>query len=392
MLGIRAFMIHINKTIKTRRPIVVLAVTNDVATDHRVHKIAQSLTQMGFDVRIAGRKRSYSLPVNCPGVSVKRFKLWFNKGPLFYANYNLRLFFHLLFTRYHVLVANDLDTLLACYLAAKIKRKPVVYDSHEYFTEVPELINRPRIQRVWRKIEKSIVPKLTHCYTVSPGIADLYHQKYHTRFKLVRNFPSNTLNRPSLTDYKPPFPTDMPIILYQGAVNLGRGVEEAILAMKNLENVRLVIVGDGDKYDTCRQLAIDEQLCDKVLFTGRVSPDELALITPFATIGLSIEKDMGLNYRFAMPNKLFNYIQAGVPVLASSLPEIKNIVSSYNTGLLINETTPKTISAGIQHMLNSPADIEKWKAGCLKAGKILCWENEEKTLKSIYSAFLPDSF
>jgi glycosyltransferase involved in cell wall biosynthesis len=379
-----------DKTLKEARPKVAMAVTNDLATDNRLQKIAQTLTKMGFSVTMTGRKFKHSLSVHCPGVASKRFSLWFNKGPQFYANYNLRLLFYLLCNKYDVFVANDLDTLPACYVAARLKRKPIVYDSHEYFTEVPELINRPRTQRIWEKIEKNIVPKLKHYYTVSQGIADIYNKKYNANFILVRNFPNKTSNEKQ-GKFHPPFPTDLPVVLYQGAINLGRGVEEAILAMKLLDNTRLVIVGAGDKFENCRQMVQNEDLSSKVILTGRITPDELSKITPFATIGLSIEKDLGLNYRFAMPNKLFNYIQAGVPVLASSLPEIKNIVNTYDVGFIIDETTPEKIATGVKHMLNSPAVMKRWKTNCKIAGESLCWENEEKTLKAIYQDFLPES-
>lgn len=377
-----------NNRINSKPPKLVLAVTNDLATDIRVQKIAQTLNGMGFSVTMAGRKLPQSLPFLCKGIASKRFSLWFKKGALFYANYNIRLFFHLMFNHYDVIVANDLDTLPACFIASKLKQKAIVYDSHEYFTEVPELINRPRIQKIWEVIEKSMVPKLKHCYTVSPGIAKIYHEKYGNNFKLVRNLPPKTNNKISTDTPVLPFAANVPFVIYQGAINLGRGVEEAIKAMKHVENLQLVIAGDGDKYQECQQIVRNENLADKIIFTGRISPESLAQITPRALIGLSIEKDMGLNYRLALPNKLFNYIQAGVPVLASSLPEIKNIVKTYNVGILIDDVTPENIAAGLKKMMSSPQLLNEWKANCKKAGNELCWEKEEETIKNIYRDLL----
>jgi len=377
-----------NNTINSKPPKLILAVTNDLATDIRVQKIAQTLLTLGFKVTMAGRELPKSLPFRCEGIASKRFKLWFNKGFLFYANYNIRLLFYLLFHRYDVIVANDLDTLPACFIVSKLKRKPIVYDSHEYFTEVPELINRRRIQKIWERIEKLIVPKLKYCYTVSPGIAKIYNEKYGNNFKLVRNLPKKTNSQNNIENPNLPFAADVPFIIYQGAINLGRGVEEAIMAMKHIENVRLVIAGDGDKYEECQQIAQNENLTNKIIFTGRISPEELAKVTPYATIGLSIEKDMGLNYRLALPNKLFNYIHAGVPVLASSLPEIKNIVNTYNVGSLINEVTPENIASGINMMLASPQKLMEWKENCKTASNELSWENEEETIKELYREVL----
>jgi glycosyltransferase involved in cell wall biosynthesis len=365
---------------------VVMAVTNDLVSDNRVHKIAITLMDIGFEVTLAGRKFPSGKINLARPYRTRRFSLWFNKGPLFYANYNIRLFFYLLFNRFDVIVSNDLDTLAACFYASRIKQRPIVYDSHEYFTEVPELIGRPKVKRIWEKIEKNILPKLTHCYTVCQSIADIYNTKYGTSFRVVRNIPLK-LNNFKNEDYIPPFPTEKPVVIYQGAVNLGRGIEEAILAMHQLENINLVIIGSGDLIEECKKIAEDEGVTDRVIFTGRIPFEELSMVTRFATIGLSIEKDMGLNYRYALPNKLFDYIQSEVPVLVSQLPEIKRIVNEYSVGLVINETSPEAIAIGIKMMISEDDLYRQLKENCRKAKEVLCWENEREVIQSIYYPF-----
>jgi glycosyltransferase involved in cell wall biosynthesis len=367
---------------------LLMAVTNDLVTDNRVHKIALTLTRMGFSVTLAGRKFPSKKKLPEREYKTRRFSLWFNKGPLFYANYNLRLFFHLLWTRYDVIVANDLDSLVACYFASKITRKPIVYDSHEYFTEVPELIDRPKVKKIWEKIERTIVPHLTDCYTVCQSIADIYTEKYHVPFKVVRNVPSLISTKTKIEAITPPFPTNKPVVIYQGAVNLGRGIEEAILAMHQLENVILAIIGSGDLLEECKKMVADQQLTSKVYITGRMPFNELQQLTSLATIGLSVEKDMGLNYRYALPNKLFDYIQSEVPVLASSLPEIKRIVEGYTVGRVIANTSPGEIADGIQFMLNNSELYQEWKKNCHQAKSELCWEKEQNNIQFIYERFL----
>lgn len=366
---------------------LAMAVTNDLVTDNRVHKIALTLTSMGFRVTLVGRKYPSKSKLERP-YYIHRFSLWFNKGPMFYANYNIRLFFYLLFKRFDVIVSNDLDTLVACFYASRITRKPIVYDSHEYFTEVPELVNRPKVKRIWERIEQIIVPQLSEGYTVCQSIADIYHKKYQTPFKVVRNVPSLFPVKLSDKAFIPPFPLNNPVVIYQGAINLGRGIEEAILAMHHLENVTLAIIGIGDHFESCRKLVIDEGLSGKITIIGRVPFSELQKITRFATIGLTVEKDMGLNYRFALPNKLFDYIQSEVPILASSLPEIKRIVEDYSVGYIISDTTPENIAKGITTMLNEVESYQQWKDNCRKAKKELCWENEQKVINSLYERFL----
>jgi glycosyltransferase involved in cell wall biosynthesis len=373
---------------QTRKPKLLMAVTNDLVSDNRVHKIASTLTQMGFDVTLAGRKLKASPDIAYRPYRTRRFKLWINKGPLFYANYNIRLFFYLLFNKYEVINANDLDSLWACYAASKITKAHLVYDSHEYFTEVPELVDRPKVKRIWERIEARILPKLKNCYTVCESIANIYNKKYGCDFKVVRNLPMKTAYADIDKDYRPPFPSDLPVVLYQGAVNKGRGIEEAIVAMHHIDNARLVIIGNGDLYDKCKQLATDEKLTDKVFFTGRVPFQQLAKMTRYAAVGLSLEKDIGLNYRYALPNKLFDYIHSHVPVIASSLPEIKRVVETYKTGISIEETTPIQVSNAINYLLRNKNLIEEIKSNCQKAKAELNWENEEKTIKKLYNKLL----
>jgi glycosyltransferase involved in cell wall biosynthesis len=373
-----------HKHIENYKKRLVLTVTNDLVTDSRVHKVAKTLDEMGFDVTLVGRRFNNSLPLDERNYSTHRFKFCFNKGPLFYATYNLRLFFYLLLKNFDVVVSNDLDSLLAGYIATKITKKVLVYDSHEYFTEVPELVNRPFIKKRWEGIERAILPKLKHCYTVCQSIADVYKQKYGTNFKVVRNVPENFISTEFDPLFQPPFPTDKPIVIYQGAVNMGRGIEEAIMAMHHVEVARLVIVGVGDLYNHCNQLVVNEQLMDKVMLIGRIPFRKLRKLTPYATIGLSVEKNIGLNYYFALPNKLFDYIHSSVPVLASRLPEIERIVNTYKVGMLIDQITPGSIASGINEMLANEEKLELWRQNCLKAKGELCWEEEEKVLKEIY--------
>ena len=222
---------------------IIVSVTNDLTTDQRVDKVCNTLSKMGFNVLLIGRKFKNSKNLN-RNYSTFRFKLLFNKGFLFYAEYNLRLFFKLFFTKKDILLSNDLDTLLPNYLISKISKTKLVYDSHELFTEVPELINRPFVKNFWLTIEKNILPKIKNCYTVSESISEYYNFKYNTNFKVIRNFPF-TIN--TISNGAFPFKTkNQKIIIYQGAINKGRGLELIINAMQYLENTIFVIIGNGD--------------------------------------------------------------------------------------------------------------------------------------------------
>ncbi len=364
---------------------VIVSVTNDLVSDNRVHKACSSLTEMGFDVLLVGRKLPGSMALSPRNYTAKRLKLLFRKGPLFYAWFNFRLLCLLLFSKFDLLLANDLDTLPANFLVSRLKRKPLVYDSHEFFTEVPELVHRPKVRRIWEWMERQMVPKLTSAYTVCGSIAKIYTEKYGVPFSVVRNLPVTT----DLKKEKEEFRSDTKKnILYQGAVNVGRGLEQAIRAMHFVDNAWLLIAGDGDIRQELEKLVASLELKNKVKFLGRLSIDELSQLTPQAHLGLSIEEDIGLNYRFALPNKLFDYIQARVPVLVTDLPEMAAIVTQYEIGEITPSLEPEKLAKICIEMLHNETRRKIWKENLKKAAGELTWENEEKVLKEIFQPYL----
>lgn len=369
---------------KSNHKKIIVSVTSDLVSDNRVHKVCTTLQNMGFEVLLVGRKLPASLPVNVRNYAVKRFSLPFYKGPQFYAAYNIWLYLFLLFSKFDILLSSDLDTLPANFIASRVKNKPLVYDSHEYFTEVPELINRPQIKKVWEWLEKKMVPQIKTAFTVCNSIAKIYEEKYGTPFRVVRNLPVKG-NFEAKTEKSE---NEQKIILYQGAVNIGRGLEQAILAMHFIENAKLIIAGDGDIKADLQTLVIKENLQNKVEFTGRLSLVELAKLTPTADLGLSIEEDLGLNYRFALPNKLFDYIQAQVPVLITNLPEMAAVVNQYQIGEITGSIEPHTLAEKITDALYNQEKRKIWKANLPLAAKELTWKNEEKVIWEMFEGFL----
>jgi glycosyltransferase involved in cell wall biosynthesis len=361
---------------------IILAVTSDISTDQRVIRTAHTLHKMNARITIIGRRFHDMQSINDPNFEAVRMNLIFNKGPLFYAEYNIRLLFRLLVRKADILVSNDLDTLPAVYLASGIKNSVLVYDSHEYYTEVPELKNRRLVRRIWERLESRMLPHIQFSCTVSPSIADAYLKKYNIHMKVIRNLPfrKQAAAAPAFHLQKQ---TER-IIIYQGALNMGRGLEMAIEAMKYTENMQLVIIGKGDVETRLKELTRSLGLTERVTFTGRISPEKLFDYTVQADLGISLEEDMGLNYRFALPNKVFDYIQAGVPVLVSDLPEVKSLVLQYDVGTINHAKTPAELGALFNQILDDEAKIEAWKLNLKKAAAELCWENEEQKLVKLY--------
>lgn len=344
---------------------------------------------MGFDVTLVGRKQAKSLPLADRNYRTKRMKLLFEKGVLFYAFFQLRLFLYLLFHNQDLLVSNDLDTLWPNSIISRWKKIPLVYDSHEIFTEVPELVARPSKQNIWRKLEAKLFPKLRYVFTVNDSIATWFEKRYGIRPLVVRNMPrfskpyEHVMTREQLN-----LPSQGKIVLLQGAgINIDRGAEELVDAMRLVGNVTLVIVGSGDVIPLLKKRVQERQLESRVIFTGKVPHEKLRAYTAIADLGVTLDKPTNINYKFSLPNKIFDYIHAGVPVLASELPEVAAIVRNYKVGIVIPSVTPEAVANGI-HEAFASTEYQTWKANALKAASSLCWESEEEVLKSVYSQFL----
>ena len=369
------------------KPAIIVSVTSDLATDQRVKRICDTLHDAGYEILLSGRVLSKSLPVDDRPYRIRRTRHFFNKGALFYAEYNIRLLIFLLSGRYDILHSNDLDTLPANYLASLIRRKILVYDSHEYFTEVPELKNRKLVRKIWETIEKIIFPRLDHIITVSGSIAGEYMKKYGKLPKIIRNLPETPAIRPDCSRSDFGIPAGKKLIILQGTgINRDRGAEEAVKSMEFVNNAILLIAGTGDVLPQLKEQVNNNHLNDRVMFIPPLPYRELMCLTRLCDAGLTLDKDTNLNYRFSLPNKLFDYIMAGIPVVASPLPEIIEIVEKYGIGLIIRDYSPMEIAKTINSLLKDENNCNR-SENLKKAAVELSWEKEKHKLLDIYNEF-----
>ena len=362
---------------------VLVSVTNDLATDNRVRRTCDVLVDMGYEVLLVGRKLPGSLPLDRP-YRTKRMRLLFNKGPLFYAEYNLRLFLLLLFNKATLFLSNDLDTLLPNYLAARIRGKKLVYDTHEFYTEVPELVNRPKVRAVWLAIERRIFPKLRTVITVNGSIAAAYAERYGNKVHVVRNIPParDLGSLPSREELD--LPQGKRILVMQGAgINVQRGAEEAVLAMRELPDCLLLIIGGGDAWPVLEKMVRDHALQDRVRLLGKMPYERMMAYTRNADLGLTLDKDTNLNYRFSLPNKLFDYLHAGIPVLATDLPEVAGIVREFDCGVVLAHAEPEAIVRAVQELFLDPEHYRALRQNATFAARKLDGEQEAAKLRSI---------
>ena len=362
----------------------IVCVTNDLVTDQRVHKTCLTLKKCGYEVMETGRLLPNSLPLKRE-YRTRRIKHIFNKGAMFYAEYNVRLFFFLLFSKVDLIYSNDLDTLPACFLTSKLRKKQIIYDTHEYFTEVPELVSRPKIQRIWEKIEEFIFPKLNKIITVNQSIANLYTEKYGKQIEVIRNIQITYRPEYHKTREELDLPTEKHILILQGSgINIQRGAEEACLTMNYLpDNFLLLICGNGDAIPVVKDIVYKNHLENNVIFKPKMDFEELRQYTMAADLGLAIDKDTNINYHYSLPNKLFDYIHAGIPVLASKLVELEKIINEFDIGYFIQNHKPEHIAATIQQIFENEEVYQQKKKNTIKASQALNWENEEKKLMKV---------
>ncbi len=377
----------------------MLAATTDLSYDQRMQRICGSLAQAGYTVQLVGWQRPGSVPLAPQPYAQHRLRGWFQHGKLFYVEYNVRLLVYLLSQRAAVWGCADLDAALPTWLRARLGSQPFVYDAHEFFTQVPEVVARPRVQRIWQWIEDFIVPRAQLRYTVGPALARLFEQRHFgCRFAVVRNVPlaSSAVALPAApapAAYPPPA-----TLLYQGALNVGRGLAELLAAMPQVP-ARLVVCGEGDCSAALRAQAAHlgllaagtQYLAGQVEFRGYVLPAALRALTAQATVGIMLLENTGLSYYYSLANKFFDYVQAGIPQLCIDFPEYRALNAQHEVAVLVPDLAPATLAAALTRLLpgGQPGPYyAQLAANCRRARAEWNWQHEEKTLVQLYAELL----
>ena len=354
---------------------LVFTVTNDLSYDQRMQRICSTLAGTGYDVLLVGRKLKTSLPLSEKDYRQQRIKCWFTKGKLFYSEFNIRLFFFLLFRKMDCICAIDLDTILPCYYISKLKGIKRVYDAHEYFSQLDEVISRPKIYRFWHRVERTMIPKFKNGYTVCDSLAEEFKENYKANYKVVRNVPLLVESNKQRASKD--------VILYQGAVNKGRGLDKLALAMKNVHG-KLWICGDGNFMDEMRSVTQLNDLSEKVTFFGMLAPEQLKKKTEQAYVAVNPFEKTGLNQYLSLSNKFFDYIHAGIPQVTMNYPEYRKINDQFKIAELLDELSPEAIANAINKVLHDEKLYSQLSQNCLAAKRELNWQKEKNKLLDFY--------
>lgn len=355
---------------------VIVSVFSNLYTDQRVEKVCQSLLENGYDITLIGNDWGGAEPMSRP-YPFYRIPMKSKTLKTAYPEFMLKLYSEIKkrADKNTILLSNDLETIVPNYKISQKLNIPMVFDSHEIFSEMPAVQGKFS-QKVWKWIERTYFPKLKHMITASDSYADWFVKEYQiNRPVVVRNLPKQQ-NANQLESLSPK------IILYQGWLNYSRGIDKAIMAMQYVDNAVLKIAGGGPMEAEFKTIAKDYKVLDKVEFLGKLKPSDLRLITPNADVGLSIEENKGLSYYYSLPNKISDYVQAKVPVVVSDFPELAKIAKGYHVGETINHHDPKHLAEKINLVLRNGKAY--YKNNLDKAAEELCWENEEKKIFSVF--------
>lgn len=367
------YRLSLHPGMKAKR--IICTVTNDLNYDQRMIRICTSLGGAGYDVTLVGFRRKASKPLVSRPFKQVRLPVITEQGKLLYIHYWFNLFFFLLFRKADVFCAIDLDTILPVYYVSLLRSKKRVYDAHEIFTDLKEVISRPAVHKMWTWIGNHTVPHFKTGYTIGDCYAAEFKKRYGVDYGVVRNA---TILRPlHIPEKKERF------ILYQGWVNVGRCFEQLIPAMQQV-NARLIVCGAGNFYEEALALTKKYGLTDKITFKGYVPPAELTEYTLQAYVGITLFEDTSLSNRLSLANRFFDYMHFGVPQLCNRYPEYEGINRDFEVASLVAEVTPENIARALNKLLEDDEYYNRLQQNCLNARIKYCWQVEEEKLLAVY--------
>ena len=340
-----------------------------------MQRICYSMAAWGYQTVLIGRELPSSQPFTFTGVESIRVKNKNLKGPKFYLEHNINLFKALWKLKPTLVYGVDADTLVATTLYCRITDTPLIFDAHEYFSELPEVVNRPIIKAIWHWVEKVGIGFSAARITVSDELASLMGEDFGTTFQSLRNIAP-------YKDPRPAAPKTEPYFVYAGAVNLGRGIELLVNAGASLP-CPVHIVGDGDMLAWLKeQVSKSPILQEKIVIHGFLPPSEMEAIIANAYAGFTFAMPAGESYTLGLGNKFFDYIQARIPQICPALPAYLAMLSKYNIGIACPYNSEAVVEA-MQLLLNDKLVYRTYQNNTEAAAKELCWEHESEKLKAI---------
>jgi glycosyltransferase involved in cell wall biosynthesis len=357
---------------------------NQIEFERRIHNQIETAKELGYKVLFVSLGKPGEKKCEKKNrILMKRiFSRFHEKGLLKFLSFNIKLFFYILFKPIQIIHCHDLWPLPAAAFASLLKNCSLVYDAHEYYGGLNIFNKRPARKNIWMIMEWLSIPLVNTLITVSEPLGELYRKRYPQLKKvdIIRNVPKFEEPKKSEKFVDSLFKNT---VIFHGHFKPGRGLQNLVQAMKNLPDVKLILVGGGELKDTLYSLDSDLKL-NNIEFVDYINQNELISHASMADIGIVLFESTSLNYSFALPNKFFEYAMAGLPILASNIETLKYYIEKYDVGKIVNPDNIEEISNTLKEMLSEEFNLKKWKSNCLQMAKECNWENESKKIVGIY--------
>lgn len=370
-------------------PDVIFALTGDVRRNSRALRQLRALAGLGCTIDVFTFGPAAVDPFE-PGIRLHVLEKPSGSGPAFFARVD-RLFRHALQRRtarvYH---ASDLYVLPALADAARRQGARLVYDARELYPYVAATAGRPWVTAFWRLVEGRYARRADAVFTVSDRIAEAMAAAYDLpRPTVLYNAPPRQSVPPSpWLRARAGVSPGVPLLLHQGQLRADRGGERLVEAMRHVHGAVLVFLGDGSHRAALERRVAAAGLQARVRFVDPVPPDDLLPVTAGADVGLTMLEDTCLNHRYALPNKLFEYLVAGLPVLASDLPELRRVVAGYGVGMVVDPADGTALAAALQKVAEDTAARQAWAAQIPHVLETFGWDRTSQHFLRHYSAWL----
>ena len=346
-------------------PDVLFCLTGDVRTNSRALRQLDALHEQGLSVLAVGLASGASTEQLRPGVTAVHVQAPQGSGPRWFRKVHLLMKANVRGVRARLYHASDLFVLPALASAAEVHLGRLTFDSRELYPHVGATRGKPWASWFWGMIERRYIRRADRVFTVNDSIADRLAETYRIdRPVVVPNVPQPRRSGGASTYLRDYFgiPDDTLLLLAQGYIKPGRGFEAAVRALKHVEGPHLVFLGDGPLRERLSSMAGEAGLYERVHFHPAVPPGDLLDVTASADVGLCLIEPLTESLRLSLPNKLFEYLAAGIPVVGTRLPEIRRVIEEYDVGATVDDLRPESIAAALQRVIVSPDLLHRWSA------------------------------
>lgn len=374
---------------------VAFALHGDLRNNSRALRQLRLLGDAGLRVRVVAAVSGMSDETERPGMPdlsgarVDTVSVVAQSGPPFFRELHRRMRQALLEIPARAFHASGLYVLPAAQAAARKYGARLVYDVRELYPHVSATVGKPWARAFWSLLERRYIRRADAVLTVGDAIADRLSATCGiARPAVLYNIPIRKPVPSRPIPLAPGLDPDVVTILHQGHMMKERGCEQLVAAMRNVEGAALVFLGAGPLRPALREQAQAVGVAQRVHFVDPVPSDRLPEYAASADLGVTLLQDTCLNHRFALPNKLFEYLMAGLPVVASDLPEIRRVVAPHDVGVLCEPGDQAALTDALRRAVARKSLRERWRRNIPRVFETFNPDSVSKRFMRIYQGIL----